>query len=178
MRKKCRHNKRKTRCIICKGAGICKHKKDKYMCLECNGGGICKHKKQRHVCIICKGASVCNHGKLRNTCKICRPLSHAKTVLRWARRCCKKFGYATPDITPEGLVNLYNVSTHCVGCGGPLNWGHDNRHQPHLHHNHVTGEVLGFCHALCNQAEGMLSKLSSKEIVTFVKTFFPAVFDE
>ena len=62
------------------------------------------------------------------------------------------------------IVKLREESTSCVvceGCKGPLNWS-GARHNPHLHHNHETGEVYGYAHGRCNQVEEFISPLVAR----------------
>lgn len=88
------------------------------------------------------------------------------------KKTAKRRGYVPPDITPEQYLRLERKSKKCFGCNGAL----DETKTSHLHHNHATGEVYGFCHSLCNQAEGMLSKMKFEEKVNFLSVFFPEVF--
>jgi len=64
-------------------------------------------------------------------------------------------------------------SDECVMCGTELIW--TDKRRPHLHHDHETGEVKGFSHPLCNQAEGMLSKMTIIERKTFIREVFPEI---
>jgi hypothetical protein len=102
---------------------------------------------------------------------VCDPLGAAKRRLAVCKGDARRGGYVPPRITAEELLKLKNESLICVGCEDPLDW--DN--YPHLHHDHRTGEVLGFCHPMCNQAEGMLGKMTSEGRKAFIKNFFPEV---
>ena len=53
LKRQCEHNKRKVRCVDCKGSGICDHNKRKDQCIKCNGGGICQHNKFKNYCFDC-----------------------------------------------------------------------------------------------------------------------------
>lgn len=169
----CRHGKIQRKCVECHGKAICKHKKLRYNCLDCKGKGVCVHNKLRVICKECGGSALCEHDKQRRGCQECNPLGWAKAYLLVSKGMARRRSYLPPKITPEELLVLISISRFCVGCGGVLSW--ENR-GPHLHHNHHTGEVLGFCHPTCNQAEGMLSNLSILERITFLKNFFPEVF--
>lgn len=172
--KVCKHNKRPSRCVDCGGSATCTHKKVKIFCGDCSGSQICVHKKYRSGCKECGGGAICKHKIHRAWCFKCSPLSFARNRLSLFKTQAKRKGYTCPDITPEGFLFLMKISTHCVGCGGLLNW--KTKQTPHLHHNHKTGYVFGFCHPLCNQVEGMLSVLSVNERKHFINAFFPEVF--
>lgn len=54
----CPHNRKKSECVPCNGAGICKHKRRRTQCREkdCNGVYICnEHNKRRSECKECFG---------------------------------------------------------------------------------------------------------------------------
>lgn len=157
------------------GGPICKHKTRTYLCSECGGRGICKHNRQKQHCRDCGTTFHCLHGKTRYSCRTCAPLAWAKGVLRSMRKTAKERKHESPKITPEALVKLVKTSKRCFACDSALNWR--AKIGPHLHHCHVTGEVSGFCHQLCNQAEGMLSKMSEQERYNFISMFFSELFN-
>jgi Recombination endonuclease VII len=130
---------------------------------------LCEHEKQKGHCRNCGAHHYCKHSKHRSHCRRCNPLGWAKGCLSVFKGTAKRRRYTPPNITPEKFVYLMQTTKLCAGCGGKLNW---ETNRPHLHHNHKTGEVLGFCHQMCNQAEGMLSKLTQEERKIFFKTFF------
>jgi len=172
----CEHGRRKSRCVECGGSAICEHKKIKIQCIECGGSQTCQHKKQRSGCKDCGGGSICVHGIRRVWCFRCLPLSFAKNRLLLFNTQAKRRGYAIPKISAENLLFLMKTSRLCVGCGGALNW--KAKRTPHLHHDHNTGYVFGFCHPSCNHAEGMISKLTLAQRLCFFKNFFPETCDK
>lgn len=153
---------------------MCDHGKRQESCKECGGKQICKHERQRSTCIECGGGSVCKCERQKSSCRKCDPLNWAKRCIWASKGNARKRSYQPPDITPEDFLILANKTKFCVACGSELNW--DKKFNSHLHHSHTTGQVFGFCHQLCNQAEGMLSKMTSVERFNFVKFFFPEVF--
>lgn len=73
---KCRHNKRRTFCVLCDGKGLCIHGKRRTYCKdkECNGGGAyCEHDKIRSRCRECPdgGGNICIHDKQKSNCRDC-----------------------------------------------------------------------------------------------------------
>jgi hypothetical protein len=171
----CEHNNSRGKCVECGGKNICEHKKLRYHCKECKGDGICKHGKHRQICVLCKGSNICKHNKQSRGCKECYPLRWAVGRLAVSKADARRRNRALPKITAIELLSLIDVSKVCIGCGGLLDW--DLSSSPHMHHNHVTGVVLGFCHSYCNQAEGMLSKMTVEERKTYIRNFFPEVFE-
>lgn len=83
----------------------------------------------------------------------------------------RRRNYASPLINHYGLVVLMQNSKTCVLCGAVLDW---SQKSPHLHHDHETGQVHGFAHQLCNQAEGMLMKMAPENRAHFIRTAFVA----
>lgn len=136
---------------------------------------LCKHKRQKGHCRACQPKKFCQHLIHQSHCRVCRPRGWASGILSVAKGAASRRGYTPPRINSENLVLLMKVSKFCAGCGGKLEW--NNKPTPHLHHSHKTGRVSGFCHQLCNQSEGMLSKLSIEEQYNFVKNFFPHLLD-
>ena len=70
-KKKCEHQKQKSRCVECKGSEICEHQKQKSKCVECKGSEICEHQKQKYTCIECGGKGICEHQKHKSRCEKC-----------------------------------------------------------------------------------------------------------
>ena len=70
-RLKCKHGKRKYRCIECGGHRICEHGRQRHTCKECGGKSRCKHGRLNFRCIECGGAGMCEHKKQRQYCKEC-----------------------------------------------------------------------------------------------------------
>jgi hypothetical protein len=61
---------------------------------------------------------------------------------------------------------------NCERCGEPLVWEFGLGKTPHLHHNHETGEPIGFTHPVCNpramedeidRLKAVVKKLKSRE---------------
>jgi hypothetical protein len=52
--------------------------------------------------------------------------------------------------TPHSVIRAMMEEPNCVLCSLPLTWEFGMGKTPHLHHNHVTGEIYGFTHARCN----------------------------
>lgn len=174
----CKHGNIQAKCVKCKGRGVCEHKKLRYICIKCKGKGICKHNKHKGHCRKCNVKNYCKHSKHRTHCILCSPLSAAVARLCVSKADARRCGFAPPNISPEGLVSLVRSSKRCFGCDGLLDWDNkESRRRPHLHHNHLTGEVHGFCHPICNQAEGMLTRLTHQERINFLTVFFPEVFE-
>jgi hypothetical protein len=67
----CEHNRQRSVCNLCGGSGICKHSRVKAQCKQCDGSGICEHNRQRSVCKLCGGSSICKHNRRRSVCKQC-----------------------------------------------------------------------------------------------------------
>lgn len=151
------------------GGPSCLHKTRRYLCDLCNGRGICIHKRQKQHCKDCGTMVYCEHKKSRNHCFICAPYLWASSILRSARKSAKQRRYEPPNISVDDLVSLYYEAEICWLCGGSLDLT-----SPHLHHDHKTGQVHGFTHQLCNQAEGMLTRLTQKEREHFIRIVFSA----
>jgi hypothetical protein len=105
---------------------------------------------------------------------MCTPVDLAKLKIDGSKRIAKRGGYAPVKIGVASLIKLMQDSHICVGCKEPLNWdeGEDGR-MPCLHHNHKTGEVIGFAHNRCNWLEGMINKFGYDLISKLVKNFGP-----
>lgn len=105
-------------------------------------------------------------------------MNWAYQTLRVARRDAAKNGWVAPSITAEALLGLMRLSENCVACGKPLDWNtQDKGVFPSLHHNHDTGEVLGYTHNICNRLEGSLRKYVGVEnLPTFLRNMFPEIF--
>lgn len=169
----CEHGKRKDSCISCKPKSYCVHGRRKYICKDCGGKGICKHGRTRQNCAPCGGASVCvTHKRQGRSCRECFPLAWAKRKLSAIARGCRQGGYLKPQITAKEILKLIEEKPFCCGCGDKLNYDLRGFEAPCLHHNHSTGEVIGFAHRECNSLEGQLSKLGTR-LSTFLKNFFP-----
>jgi hypothetical protein len=70
-RKKCPHNRQRSRCKDCGGSGICKHHRRRSTCKHCGGSSVCEHGRQRSTCKDCGGSRICEHNRERSTCKDC-----------------------------------------------------------------------------------------------------------
>lgn len=131
-----------------------------------HGHSICEHSIEQYRCKQCFGGGVCEHLIRRTNCQFCNPLSWAKRILRDQQKHAANKNHKSPIITPEELVILRQKSEICVLCEEFL------IEKPVLHHNHQTGEVIGFAHGLCNSIEGFLSKLSETARARFLKNVF------
>jgi hypothetical protein len=76
---------------------------------------------------------------------ICRIFS----ILRSAEYEAKKRGYKPISSTHAEIRELMK-SNKCWLCGNKLIWNFGRGQTPHLHHDHETGEILGFTHPRCN----------------------------
>jgi hypothetical protein len=189
----CEHNRLRTTCIPCKGGGVCSHDKKrdncricspqsfcehnrrKGTCKDCGGGSMCEHGRQRSNCKNCGGSAVCIlHGRTNRSCRLCFPKSWAVRILSANRANAKRAGYCPPVVTAEDILILIDKSPLCCGCEEVLDYSQTGFKAPCLHHNHETGEVVGFAHRECNSLEGQLQKLGHK-IPIFLKNFFPQV---
>lgn len=170
----CEHNTQRRRCRLCSPKNYCVHDRWHYSCTKCKGKGVCEHNKPKSICVDCKGAGICEHNLQRRGCRVCDPLACAKRVLLCAKRTAKDRNHKAPKISPQEYLLLKEKSANCFACASPLDWTSSIR--PHLHHSHETGEVFGFCHGICNQAEGMLSNMSLSERRNFLLKLFPEVF--
>ena len=73
-------------------------------------------------------------------------------ILRASRASARMGGYRPIDASvPHWPIRLLMEEPNCWRCGQPLDWS-DLRigYTPHLHHNHLTGDVYGFTHPWCN----------------------------
>jgi len=88
----------------------------------------------------------------------------AKHILLTLRRVAKIHGYTEAKIAIDELVSLRLGSLYCSdGCGQKLKWCIDGSFRnPHLHHDHKTGQVYGFITMNCNTTEGSFSKIENK----------------
>lgn len=172
MNLKCAHGKRYW-CRTCRPYLFCKHNKRRNACINCAGSQICIHKIQFSTCALCGGGSVCVHRRQVSSCRSCNLLAWARRLLTQSKSQAKKFGYAAPKITAAQIVILVQTSERCRGCEESLEW--KNGEAPCLHHNHETGQVVGFVHRGCNRIEGFFQKLNSKKQINILKNFFPDV---
>ncbi len=91
----------------------------------------------------------------------------AKSIINASRKQAKLRGHEMVKISPEELIILRLNSIYCSdGCGQKLLWCTDGSFKnPHLHHNHKTGEVYGFVTKVCNSVEGLFSKIGAGDFV-------------
>ena len=78
-----------------------------------------------------------------------------------AKSVAKRHKHAPPRISPEGLLILLEEQK-CAICGQEL------AKRTHLHHDHKTGNVYGFAHAACNQAEGIVAAMPPEQRKNFL----------
>lgn len=132
----------------------------------------CEHSKFKWNCELCGGLKRCErHGRVARTCRICFPRLWAQRILSRHRQDARKGGYAPTKISVENLLKLLAESPNCCGCGEPLNYAGVGFKAPCLHHNHDSGDAVGFCHRECNSLEGQLRKLEDR-LPVFLKNFF------
>jgi hypothetical protein len=55
-----------------KSHSVCPHQRERSKCNECGGAGICQLQRQRSRCKECGGASIFQHQRGRSQCKECR----------------------------------------------------------------------------------------------------------
>lgn len=106
----------------------------------------------------------------------------AKRLLRSQKAAARYGKYTSPNISATQIVELKNTpGLKCCICltGEELRWVKSARlTNPHLHHNHDTGEVYGFAHALCNRLTGLLNKeLTPESQAEFFKNACPKAFE-
>jgi hypothetical protein len=76
-------------------------------------------------------------------CRVPGIFSHGKAAAR-------KHGYKFPKNVSHSVIREM-METDCWRCGKPLDWSSlGSGKTPHLHHDHETGEILGFTHMRCN----------------------------
>ena len=105
----CPHQRRRSKCKECGGASICPHQRERSTCKECGGAGICPHQRQRSKCKECGGAGICPHQRHRNTCKECGGAGICPHQRR--RSECKECGGA-------GICQHQRRRSRCKECGG------------------------------------------------------------
>lgn len=133
----------------------------------------CEHGKFKWNCDPCGGLKRCEkHGRVMQSCRICHPKLWAQRILTTLKRLSRKSGHAGPTLTPPQLLKMLESSPICCGCNAPLDYNAVGWCAPCLHHNHETGEVIGFAHRECNSLEGQLQKLGTR-LPIFLKNFFP-----
>ncbi len=77
----------------------------------------------------------------------CRVFSNLHTGSTVAKERGYKFN---AEMIPHSVIREM-MEKHCWRCGGSLDWTILGRATtPHLHHDHETGEILGFTHPKCN----------------------------
>ena len=66
------------------------HQRKRSICKECGGAGICQHQRERSKCKECRGAIICQHQCVRSKCKECRvrtqgvgPKMTRREMTRW-----------------------------------------------------------------------------------------------
>jgi hypothetical protein len=107
-------------------------------------------------------------------------LTWAKMIIHGGKRQARLGGYKPLKITPEELISLRVKAKFCSdGCGEELKWCTDGRFKnPHLHHDHMTGEVYGFVTKKCNSAQGLFSKIGDGNLnaqLNWLKFHFPDI---
>ncbi len=121
----------------------------------CKRGGI-------WICIICARFAAKESSLLycRGRGPVAGLFGWAGNIIRVSCRRAQKSGYEPANITLEKLIELRKNAIYCCdGCGQKLIWDKVNTKNPHLHHNHKTGEVYGFVTPQCNLAQGYVEKI-------------------
>jgi recombination endonuclease VII len=131
---------------------------------------------------------VCNRDRCRSRVRGSGPQGlqgWAKALFPPSMDHAHKRGYKSPQISPEKLVVLRETSKYCLdNCGQKLKWRTEYTEgrfiNPHLHHDHKTGEVYGFVTPHCNSAEGHFSKIGNGDPalqIEWLKYHFPDVIE-
>jgi hypothetical protein len=90
-----------------------------------------------------------------------------RVILNRAMYVAKYAGYKSPTSTPEQMVSEWNKQDgECAACGGLFI--NDSR-KISYDHNHETGEPRGFVHGYCNTLEGLFTKMTQEELLTFIE---------
>lgn len=77
------HLKPRSSCNSCRSGGaFCIHDKKRSRCRLCKGGAFCIHEKTRSRCRLCKGGEICQHYKRRSQCAICDPVGYISKTSR------------------------------------------------------------------------------------------------
>jgi hypothetical protein len=72
-------------------------------------------------------------------------------VLGGIRKQSERDGYKPIDLnTPHSVIRKMMQEKNCALCGEPLKWELGRGKTPHLHHDHDTGQPIGFSHHRCN----------------------------
>ena len=118
---KCEHNRQRSKCTECGGAGICEHNHRRFTCKECGGAGICEHNHRRSQCKECGGASICEHNRVRSQCKECGGASicehnhrRSQCISCHPERACAECKY-------QFVPRQYRFHPHCFTCYCVLN---------------------------------------------------------
>lgn len=94
-----------------------------------------------------KFARSTKHGPPARNIWYCR----VAAILRGSVDGAKKGGYKPINAqTPHASIRKMMEATTCWRCNEDLVWKLGRSTTPHLHHNHETGEALGFTHNHCN----------------------------
>ncbi len=105
----CKHEKRKSSCILCTPKLLCMHKKRKHNCILCTPGIFCEHKKKKSNCHVCSPQSFCKHKKLKTNCHECTPQHFCQHKKKKAK--CFECGGSS-------LCKHKKERTKCIKCGG------------------------------------------------------------
>lgn len=78
----------------------------------------------------------------------------AGALLSTSKHVARRNGYKPINqMTPHSAIRRAMDSDVCVLCGATLQWKFGLGKTPHLHHDHETGELIGFAHPTCNMPE-------------------------
>ena len=76
----------------------------------------------------------------------------ARVIIQSSKGSAKQYGYKHIDAS-HSVIRSLMVNSDCIQCGQPLSWSFQMGKTPHLHHNHETGQPIGFAHLRCNVYE-------------------------
>lgn len=72
-------------------------------------------------------------------------------ILNASQRNSERDGGKPMDInTPHTFIRTLMKKSNCVICDKLLRWEIGTGKTPHLHHDHITGGIIGFSHGVCN----------------------------
>jgi hypothetical protein len=94
-------------------------------------------------------------------------LGRFRVLLPRLRYWSRSHGQAEPITTPEKMLEIWNSqSGQCAACGGKMELQGVNGSC--FDHDHETGKSRGFIHRDCNSIEGLFSKMSDEEVLSYL----------
>jgi hypothetical protein len=134
------------------------------------------------ICIICARLKAKESSLLysRGRGPVAGLFGWAGVIIRTEICRAQKLGYKPARITLKKLIELRKNAIYCSdGCGQKLKWCTNGKFtNPHLHHNHETGEVYGFVTSQCNLAQGYVKKVgynNPSSQASWLKFHFPEI---